>query len=147
MKRIIAVIATIIISVSLMGQEKKLFHWGVDASVDGFLSTNNTILPSFGLGVRARLGNYDQWFNLVGGLRYIYGVRLSGPQIPIMLNVNLIRGKQVSAYLGGGYEFDFIGTYWGCMKAQAGVAWKHFDFRAFYKPYQGDIGAGLTYYF
>lgn len=130
-----------------MGQDNKLFHVGADATVDCFLSTNNRILPSFGVGVRARLGRYDQWINMVGGLRYIYGTRLSGIQVPIMMNVNLIKGKDVTAYLGAGYEFDFIGTYWGCMKAQAGVAWKHFDFRVFYKHYQGDIGAGLTYYF
>ena len=97
--------------------------------------------------MRGRVGRPDQWFNLVGGLRYIYGRRLSGFQVPIMLNVNLLRGKQASAYLGGGYEFDFIGTYWGCTKVQIGLAWRHLDFRIFYKNYQGDLGAGVTYYF
>ena len=146
MKKLILILLTCLVSLSLMGQEKKVVYVGVDASVDGFLSTNK-ILPSFGIGVRTRVGRYDQWLNVVGGLRYIYGVRLSGIQIPILLNVNLIKGKQSAAYLGAGYEFDFIGTYWGCMKFQAGFGWKHLDFRAFYKPYQGDIGAGFTYYF
>ena len=72
---------------------------------------------------------------------------LWGFQVPILLNVNLIRGWRASGYLGGGYEFDFAGTYLGCMKVQAGVAARHADFRVFYKPYQGDIGAGFTYYF
>ncbi|MBO4671407.1 MAG: hypothetical protein J5640_06160 [Bacteroidales bacterium] len=146
-KHLMAAFAAMLISISLSGQDNRLFHIGADASVDCFESVNNTVAPSFGLGVRARIGRYDQWLNLVGGLRYIYGSRLSGPQIPILLNVNLLRGRTVSAYLGAGYEFDFIGTYWGCMKFQAGVAVKHFDFRIFYKSYQGDLGAGLTYYF
>lgn len=145
--KIAVLFAALMISFSLMGQENKLVHVGVDASVDCFESVSNRVATSFGIGVRARVGGYDQWLNAVGGLRYIYGARLSGIQIPIMLNVNLLKGNPVAAYLGAGYEFDFIGTYWGCMKAQAGVAWKHFDFRVFYKPYQGDLGAGLTYYF
>jgi len=134
-----------------MGQSgNKAVRFGVDASMDCFLDEND--MPSTnisgGLGVRARWGRQDQWFNLVGGLRYIYGNRLSGIQIPIMLNANLLRGKKVSGYLGGGFEFDFIGTYWGCMKVQAGVlASEHLDFRIFFKPYQGDLGAGFTYYF
>ena len=146
MKRLI-LLAAILLSVPLLGQDRKVFRIGVDTSVDCFLSSDNTIKPSFGVGARARLGSYDQWLNLLGGVRYIYGTRLSGPQIPILLNLNLIKGRQVSAYLGGGYEFDFIGTYWGCMKCQTGLAGDHFDFRIFYKPYQGDLGAGFTYYF
>ena len=147
MKRIVLIFAAVLLSFSLMGQENKLVRVGVDASMDGFISTNNKILPSFGIGVRTRVGRPDQWLNVVGGLRYIYGVRLSGIQVPILLNVNLLKGKKASGYLGAGYEFDFIGTYWGCMKFQAGAAFKHLDFRVFYKPYQGDIGAGFAYYF
>ncbi len=149
MKRIIVLLAAVLISVSLMGKDDKVFRVGVDASVDCFESYNNSITTSFGIGVRTRLGKRDQWFNVVGGLRYIYGTRLSGIQVPILLNVNFVRGKKNSAYLGAGYEFefDFIGTYWGCMKFQAGLARKHMDFRIFYKPYQGDLGAGITYYF
>ena len=134
-----------------MGQSgNKAVRFGVDASMDCFMDANN--LPSTnisgGLGVRARWGRQDQWLNLVGGIRYIYGNRLSGIQVPIMLNANLLKGKKVSGYLGGGFEFDFIGTYWGCAKFQAGVlANEHLDFRIFFKPYQGDLGAGFTYYF
>lgn len=151
--RILLLFAALLIPLSLMGQDNKVFRVGIDASVDCFdfsgTSGGDRILirPSFGIGARARLGGYDQWLNLVGGVRYIYGPRLSGFQVPILLNVNLLKGRKVSGYLGGGYEFDFIGTYWGCMKAQVGLAGKHMDFRVFYKPYQGDLGAGFTYYF
>lgn len=147
MKRLLTLFVVLLVTVPLMGQKKITFQVGADASADLFLSTNNRILPSFGVGVRGRLGGHDQWVNLIGGLRFIYGQRLQGFQIPIMLNVNLLKGEKLSGYLGAGYEFDFIGTYWGCMKFQAGVALKHMDFRLFYKPYQGDPGIGFTYYF
>lgn len=147
MKRILALCVAFLLPLSLMGQNDKVFHVGIDASMDCFLSSTHGVTPSFGLGARARLGRPAQWFNLVGGVRYIYGTRLSGIQVPILLNVNLLKGQQRSAYLGGGYEFDFIGTYWGAMKFQAGLAGRHLDFRLFYKPYQGDLGVGFTYYF
>lgn len=147
MKKITVLFAALLISFSLLGQENKLFHIGADASVDCFTTSDHKLSPSFGLGVRARLGRYDQWVNLVGGVRYIYGARLSGVQVPILLNVNLLKGSPVSAYFGAGYEFDFIGTYLGCMKFQTGLSYGPFDFRVFYKPYQGDLGAGITYYF
>ena len=147
MKRLFVLFAAFLIPLSLLGQDDKFFHVGVDASMDCFIGSGSGVSPSFGLGARTRLGGYDQWINLVGGVRYIYGTRLSGFQVPILLNVNLLKGRQVSAYLGGGYEFDFIGTYLGCMKAQAGLAGRHVDFRIFYKPYQGDVGIGFTYYF
>lgn len=146
-RRIIALFAALLLALPLLGQSKTVVRFGVDASVDCFLSTNNSILPSFGLGARARLGEFDQWLNLVGGVRYIYGTRLSGFQVPILVNVNLLKGSRFSGYLGGGYEFDFIGTYWGCIKLQTGLAGRHTDFRVFYKPYQGDLGFGFTYYF
>ena len=145
--RFLALLVTLLIPLSLLGQDDKTFRIGIDASADCFLPMNNSVLPSFGLGARARLGGYDQWFNLVGGVRYIYGTRLSGFQVPILVNANLLKGSRFSGYLGGGYEFDFIGTYWGCMKVQAGLAGRHTDFRVFYKPYQGDLGFGFTYYF
>jgi hypothetical protein len=145
MKKIIVFFAACMIALSAMGQSK--VHVGIDASTDCFLPANSRRCLSFGLGVRTRLGEYDQWMNLVGGLRYIYGPRLSGFQIPVLLNVNLLKGEQLTGYLGGGFEFDFIGTYWGSMKVQAGLAYRNFDFRVFYKAYQGDLGAGLTYYF
>lgn len=147
MHRIFVVLVSVLISVSVMGQDHKLLRVGVDASVDCFSSLDNTVLPSFGLGMRARMGKPDQWLNLAGGVRYIYGTRLSGIQVPIMLNVNLLKGRQASGYLGAGFEFDFIGTYLGCAKYQAGLAGRHLDLRVFYKPYQGDLGAGVTYYF
>lgn len=146
MKRLTAIFAALLLSLSAMAQNDKLVQFGVDASVDCFLSPQN---PAFsgGLGALARVGRIDQWVNFVGGLRYIYGPRLSGFQVPLMVNANLLKGGSVSGYLGAGYEFDFIGTYYGCMKFQAGAAWRHFDVRLFYKPYQGDLGAGFTYYF
>jgi len=147
MKKLLSLLTVLLISFSLMGQDKKIVHIGIDTSIDCFDSSSNKILASFGLGVRTRVGNPDQWINFVGGLRYIYGVRLSGFQVPLMLNVNLLKGKKVSGYLGGGFEFDFISTYLGAAKFQAGVAGRNIDFRVFYKPYQGDLGAGFTYYF
>ncbi len=146
MKRLTAIFAALLLSLSAMAQNDKLVQFGVDASVDCFLSTDNLAF-SGGLGARARVGRIDQWVNFVGGLRYIYGPRLSGFQVPLMVNANLLKGGSLSGYLGAGYEFDFIGTYYGCMKFQAGAAWRHFDVRLFYKPYQGDLGAGFTYYF
>ncbi len=146
MKRILIVITVLLIALSARGQSVGV-RFGVDVTADCFLPMNSRVLPSFGLGVRARLGERDQWLNLVSGLRYIYGRRLSGFQIPIVLNVNLLRTERVSGYVGGGYEFDFIATYWGCAKAQAGLAFRNIDARVFYKPYQGDLGLGITYYF
>ena len=145
MKKLIVIIAALLVTFSLMGQDNKLVHFGVDTSVDCFLGSK--AMPSFGLGALARVGRHDQWVNFTGGVRYIYGQRLSGFQVPLMLNANLLKGNLFSGYLGGGYEFDFIGTYLGCMKVQAGVAGRHIDFRIFYKPYQEDLGAGFTYYF
>ena len=147
MKRIIIVFAAILISISLYGQDKKIIRVGIDASVDWFDPLDGGKHPSIGLGVRSRLGGHDQWFNLVGGIRYIYGMRLSGFQIPVLLNVNLLKGRQASAYVGAGFEFDFIGTYWGSAKYQIGVTGDRIDLRIFCKPYQGDLGAGVTWYF
>ena len=147
MKKIIPLLFALLLSAPLLGQDK-IFHVGVDASADYFISPgSNKIAPSFGIGVRGRLGQYDQWFNLVGGVRYIHGPRLSGFQVPILLNVNLLKGEKVSAYLGGGFEFDFIGRYLGAAKFQTGLAGKKIDVRIFYKPYQADLGVGFTYYF
>ena len=147
MKKFVALSAALLISVSLLGQNDKVLFAGIDTSVDCFLPLGSHVYPSFGLGMRARLGRPDQWINLVGGVRYIYGKRLSGFQVPILLNANLLRGKQFSGYLGGGFEFDFAGTYYGAVKYQAGLAGRHVDLRVFYKPYQGDLGAGFTFYF
>lgn len=145
-KKLIAILSALTLSFALMGQDGKFVQVGADASMDCFLPINH-VFPSVGLGVFARVGRPDQWVNFIGGLRYIYGVRMSGFQVPLKVNVNLIRGSKVSGYVGGGFEFDFAGRYLGSMKAQTGVAGKHFDFRVFYKFYQGDLGAGFTYYF
>ena len=154
MKRILVIAVASLLSLSLMGQGRpessRVFRVGTDFSADCFLpfAVGSPFHPSAGVGVRARYGRPDQWVNLIGGVRYIYGQRLSGIQIPVMVNVNLLRLDRVSAYLGGGYEFDFIGTYWGCAKFQGGVLiGPHTDLRVFYKPYQGDLGVGFTYYF
>lgn len=145
MKRIIVLCTALLLAVSALGQNK--VRVGIDASADCFLPANNASAVSLGLGARARLGERDQWLNLVSGIRYIYGRRLSGFQVPILLNANLLKMDWGSAYLGGGFEFDFFGRYLGCMKYQIGLACDHLDFRFFYKPYQGDLGAGVTYYF
>ncbi len=144
---ILLLTAAILIPFSLKGQNDRIFRVGVDASMDFFLPLGDKIAPSVGLGVLGRVGRYDQWVNFVGGVRYIYGRRLSGFQVPLTVNVNLYRGPKLSAYLGGGYEFDFIGTYWGCTIIQTGLAGRHFDVRIFYKHYQGDLGVRFTYYF
>ena len=141
-----AALAAVLFSLSAMGQEGARI--GVDASADCFLGPGGMPPVSVGIGIRARYGRPDQLVNAVAGLRYIYGTRLSGIQIPILLNFNLIRAEAMSFYIGGGYEFDFFGRYLGCMKVQAGaLAGRHFDIRVFYKPYQADLGAGVTYYF
>ena len=61
-KRIIALFAAVLLPLSLMGQDNKVFRVGIDASVDCFdfsgTSGGDRILirPSFGIGARARLG-------------------------------------------------------------------------------------------
>ena len=154
MQRLITVIAAVLVSVSLMGQGDggapgdKTLRVGADASADFFIPYKGPVPVSAGLGVRVRYGRPDQLFNAVGGVRYIYGSRLSGFQVPLLVNLNLVRTGTLSAYIGGGYEFDFIGTYYGAAKAQAGLLLgHHMDFRVFYKPYQADLGLGFTYYF
>ena len=145
MKRIIVLFAFLLLALSAMGQNRVRF--GVDATADCFLPADKISSVSIGIGARARLAERDQWLNLVSGLRYIYGHRLSGFQVPIMLNVNLLKMDWGSGYLGGGFEFDFFGRYLGSMKYQIGLACSHLDFRIFYKPYQGDLGAGVGYFF
>ena len=141
----ISLLAALLFSVPAMGQE--ITRIGVDASADCFLGSG---LPpvSVGLGIRARYGRPDQLVNGIAGLRYIYGSRLSGIQVPILLNFNLVRAETMSFYVGGGYEFDFFGRYLGCMKVQTGILpGPNMDIRIFYKPYQADLGVGFTYYF
>ena len=106
-RALISILAALLFSLSAMGQEGARI--GVDASADCFLGPNGMPPVSVGIGVRARYGRPDQLVNAVAGLRYIYGTRLSGIQVPILLNFNLIRAEAVSFYIGGGYEFDFFG--------------------------------------
>ena len=152
MRKLLTVLAALFFCLSLAGRAADgkgiPFQVGADASADFFLSSSGPINVSGGLGVRTRFGSPDQWLNVIAGLRYIYGARLSGPQIPVLLNVNLLKTSSVSAYICGGYEFDFIGTYWGCTKFQTGVLiGPHTDIQISYKPYQGALGVGFTYYF
>lgn len=145
-RALISILAALLFSLSAVAQER--VRVGVDASADFFLRPDKFPLVSGGLGIRARYGRPDQLVNAIAGLRYIYGPSLSGFQVPLLLNLNLLRAEAFSIYVGGGFEFDFIGRYWGCMKLQTGVAaGPHMDIRVFYKPYQGDLGAGFTYYF
>ena len=141
----ISLLATLLFSIPAMGQDG--VRIGVDASADCFLGSGMPPV-SVGLGIRARYGRPDQLVNGIAGLRYIYGSRLSGIQVPILLNFNLVRAETMSFYVGGGYEFDFIGRYLGCMKVQTGILpGPNMDIRIFYKPYQADLGVGFTYYF
>jgi len=147
LKNIVALVVAVLMSTSLSGQDGRGFRIGIDSSIDCFTVSGDRLSPSIGIGTRARLGSLDRTFNLVGGLRYIYGPRLSGFQVPILLNANLLKGDRSSAYLGAGFEFDFIGSNYGCAKLQVGIAGRRIDFRVFCKPYQGDLGLGFTYYF
>ena len=148
MRKAITFIVAVLMSLSAMGQNEKNFRVGVDASADYFVPTEGFGPVSVGLGVRVRYGRPDQWVNIIGGLRYIYGSRLQGPQVPLLVNVNLLRTKAVSAYLGGGYELDFYSRYLGAVKFQTGVLiGPHMDLQLSYKPYQEAIGLGFTYYF
>lgn len=153
MRKLATLLAAVLLSLSLMGQDGgatagKAFRVGVDVSADGFLSNSWRFPISAGIGVRVRYGRPDQWINLIGGLRYIYGTRLSGPQVPLLMNVNFVRTRAISAYIGGGFEFDFIGTYWGSAKFQTGLLLgPHLDLQLSYKPYQEALGVGVTYYF
>ena len=88
MKRILVLCMALLLPLSLVGQNDKVFRMGIDASLDCFLSGNHSVTPSFGLGARARVGRPDQWLNLVGGVRYIYGQRLSGLQVPVLARYN-----------------------------------------------------------
>ncbi len=103
---------------------------------------------SIGIGLRARFGRYDQWFNLIGGARYVYGEYKSGVMVPVVLNLNLIKLDPLTMYIGGGYEFGVYGNYYDDYLVQAGMLiGPHTDFQFIYKPNQEVIGAGLTIYF
>ena len=143
----------------------KTFRIGLDASMDCFLGSNYNSYSyydsyyydsydydtpiSFGIGLRARIGRYDQLFNLIGGVRYVFGSKHSGVLVPVLLNMNLLRSEDlgISMYLGGGYEFGFSNTYGGDAMLQLGMCGSHYDLSMYYKPSYQVLGLGFTYYF
>lgn len=142
----------------------KAFQIGLDASIDCFLGSNynsyfyddsyhNTYdfdtAISFGFGLRARIGRNDQFFNLIGGVRYVFGSIHSGVLVPVLLKMNFLRlnTKGMSLCIGGGYEFGFTDTYDGDGMLQFGVCGSHYDLAMCYKPKNEVLGLGFTYYF
>ena len=136
----------------------KLFRLGLDVSFDYFGRYNSNFSYtdsdsdfepySVGLGLRARIGRYDQWFNLIGGARYVYGEYKSGVMVPVLLNLNYVTLNPLTFYIGGGYEFGVYGNYDGDYLVQAGMLiGPHTDFQFIYRPKQEVIAAGLTLYF
>ena len=136
------------------------FRIGLDVSMDYFLSSNYNSYSyydsydketpiCFGAGLRARIGRYDQFFNLIGGVRYMSGRNHSGVLVPVLLNMNLLRSEYlgISLYLGGGYEFGFSDTYYSNAMVQFGVCGSHYDLSMYYKPNYEVLGLGFTYYF
>lgn len=137
----------------------KAFRIGFDASMNCFLGGDyNTYSDydsydydtpiSFGIGLRARIGRYDQLFNLIGGVRYVFS-KYSGMLVPVLLNMNLPRSKDlgISMYFGGGYEFGFSNTYGSDAMLQFGLCGSHYDLSMYYKPSYEVLGLGFTYYF
>ena len=141
----------------------KAFRIGLDASMDIFFNNYNSYSSydsyydsydndtpiSFGIGLRARIGRYDQLFNLIGGARYVFGSRHSGVLVPVLVNINLLRTSDLglSMYLGGGYEFGFSESYSGDAVLQLGMCRRHYDLSMYYKPSYRVLGLGFTYYF
>lgn len=134
-----------------------LFTIGVDVSFDYFDSYNfyyysyDYSYPlSYGIGLRARFGRYDQWLNLIGGLRYVTGNGKTGLMAPVLLNLNLIKIDILSLYFGGGFEFSCLdsNSYRGEWVLQGGLlCGPHTDLQLFYKPNLSVFGGGFTYYF
>ena len=140
---------------------------GIDGSLDYFISDSQTQTTyydpyygdyyteytegedklAFGAGLRVRIGRIDQWFNLIGGARYMFG-GMKGIQVPVLLNWNLLRGDEMAMYIGGGYEFGITEMYKGLGSAmvQLGISIPHFDCSFFYKPSQSVLGLGMTVY-
>ena len=140
---------------------------GIDGSLDYFISDTQTQTTyydpyygdyyteytegedklAFGAGLRVRIGRIDQWFNLIGGARYMFG-GMKGIQVPVLLNWNLLRGDEMAMYIGGGYEFGITEMYKGLGSAmvQLGISIPHFDCSFFYKPSQSVLGLGMTVY-
>lgn len=131
--------------------QDKIFRVGLDASMDIFTGSNSSysyeVPISGGLGLRARIGRYNQLFNFIGGARYVFGKNYNGLMVPVLLNLNLFRLDGVAMYFGGGYEFGFLGTYTGDGMLQMGICGKHYDLNMYYKPEHVVLGFGFTYYF
>ena len=142
----------------------KGFRIGLDVSMDGFMnddSSDSYYDPyydssydedtgiSFGLGLRARVGRYDQFFNLIGGIRYVFGSNHSGVMVPVLLNMNLFQFEEdgISMYFGGGYEFGSSDKYGGDSMFQFGMCGSHYDLSMYYKPSYEVLGLNFTYYF
>ena len=102
----------------------------------------------FGLGLRARLGNYDNLVNLIGGVRYVWG-DYPGFMFPVILNFNLLESDlfDASYYLGIGYEFSSSEKYKEDLMLQLGICGEIADFQLYYKPTLEAFGLGLTFYF
>ncbi len=140
----------------------KTFTLGFDVSLDYFDSYNYSnhydyyetydyrYPISYGVGLRARIGRFDQLINLIGGIRYVSGNGEVGLMAPVFLNMNLIRHDLLSLYIGGGYEFSCLdtNTYYNDWIIQGGFLFgPHTDLQLFYKPDLKVMGAGFTYYF
>ena len=139
-------------------KQDKVFSIGLDISFDFFSgsyssdrdmeSYSDYELNSIGLGLRARIGRYDQWFNLIGGMRYLFGEYEASLMVPVLLNLNLLKIGHCTGYIGGGYEFGVYGDYYDDYVLQAGfLIGSHTDFQFFHKPNQEVFGAGFTLYF
>ena len=143
------------ITVTQRGINNKIFTIGLDLSVDSFdLYTYNYFSLykksyGYGFGLRARIGRYNQFFNLVGGIRGVVGYGKTGLMAPAILNMNLIRINNLSLYLGGGYEFRCLddSSYYDDWTLQGGILYgPHTDLHFYYKLNQRFIGVGFTYY-
>lgn len=139
--------------------EDKSVRMGLDASMDVFLDDESSYdsyydsydTPiSFGIGLRARVGRYDQLFNLIGGVRYVFGSAHYGFQIPVLLNMNVLRSTEmdIAMYLGAGFEYGTSNSYLSGAMLQCGFCGMHYDLSMYYKPnYGGVFGMGFSYYF
>lgn len=130
----------------------KLFRIGLDVRIDGFFlgSSYSGYYSGIGVGLHARIGRYDQLFNLIGGAHYVFDSKHQDVMVPVLLNVNILRTDELGGlamYLGGGYEFGFSRDYVGDTMLQFGICGSHYDLSMFYKVSYEVLGLGFTYYF
>lgn len=139
-------------SKSFSYNEDSILRFGLDANVDvdDFLALfeNGEYSLNYSVGIKIRLGRYDQLLNLISGASYSFGDD-TGFRVPALLNVNLLRNHNLdmAMYLGGGYELAFSDYYRGSTVLQYGLCGKHADLCFYYKLKTDAIGVGLTYYF